>query len=112
MGGRPHEALPFPAVNQRALTGDLDDLHGTIREIQAACQSAAPSGEDKFAAVMTVSSGSRRQGPRADEGGWLRLWLRWPPSPQGGPGRRLLCRRRGSALGQGWAPRKALFGPR
>lgn len=52
----PHEALTLPAVNQRALTGDLDDLHGTIREIQAACQSTAPSSEDKFAAVMTVSS--------------------------------------------------------
>ncbi|KAK1343595.1 hypothetical protein QTO34_016375 [Cnephaeus nilssonii] len=50
--------VPLAAkVNQRALTGDLDDLHGTIREIQAACQSSAPSGEDKFAAVMTLSAG-------------------------------------------------------
>lgn len=42
-------------MNQRALTSDLADLHGTISEIQAACQSMSPSSEDKFAVVMTVS---------------------------------------------------------
>lgn len=52
-----HEALiPFHTVNQRALTGDLADLHGTISEIQAACQSMSPSSEDRFAVVMAVSS--------------------------------------------------------
>ncbi|XP_062947172.1 delphilin isoform X2 [Cynocephalus volans] len=45
--------VPLAAkVNQRALTGDLADLHGTISEIQAACQSMSPSSEDKFAVVM------------------------------------------------------------
>lgn len=43
-------------MNQRALISDLADLHGTISEIQAACQSMSPSSEDKFAVVMTVSS--------------------------------------------------------
>ncbi|KAF3813876.1 hypothetical protein GH733_017908 [Mirounga leonina] len=48
--------VPLAAkVNQRALTSDLADLHGTISEIQAACQSMSPSSEDKFAVVMTVS---------------------------------------------------------
>lgn len=42
-------------MNQRALTSDLADLHGTISEIQDACQSMSPSSEDKFAMVMTVS---------------------------------------------------------
>lgn len=45
----------MPTVNQRALTNDLADLHGTISEIQAACQSMSPSSEDKFAVVMAVS---------------------------------------------------------
>ena len=45
----------MPTVNQRALTSDLADLHGTISEIQAACQSMSPSSEDKFAVVMAVS---------------------------------------------------------
>nr|XP_025719541.1 delphilin [Callorhinus ursinus] len=46
--------VPLAAkVNQRALTSDLADLHGTISEIQAACQSMSPSSEDKFAVVMT-----------------------------------------------------------
>ncbi|XP_023101985.1 delphilin isoform X8 [Felis catus] len=46
--------VPLAAkVNQRALTSDLADLHGTIGEIQAACQSTPPSSEDKFAVVMT-----------------------------------------------------------
>ncbi|XP_011362194.1 delphilin [Pteropus vampyrus] len=46
--------VPLAAkVNQRALTSDLADLHGTISEIQAACQSMVPSSEDKFAVVMT-----------------------------------------------------------
>ncbi|XP_010844086.1 PREDICTED: delphilin [Bison bison bison] len=45
--------VPLAAkVNQRALTNDLADLHGTISEIQAACQSMSPSSEDKFAVVM------------------------------------------------------------
>ncbi|KAM5229197.1 delphilin isoform 2-T2 [Ctenodactylus gundi] len=47
--------VPLAAkVNQRALTGDLADLHGTISEIQAACQSMAPSSEDRFAVVMAA----------------------------------------------------------
>ncbi|XP_055984471.1 delphilin [Sorex fumeus] len=47
--------VPLAAkVNQRALTSDLADLHGTVGEIQAACQSMAPSGEDKFAVVMAA----------------------------------------------------------
>ncbi|XP_045669266.1 delphilin isoform X1 [Ursus americanus] len=47
--------VPLAAkVNQRALTSDLADLHGTISEIQAACQSMSPSSEDKFAVVMTT----------------------------------------------------------
>ncbi|KAF6081321.1 Grid2 interacting protein [Phyllostomus discolor] len=46
--------VPLAAkVNQRALTSDLDDLHCTINEIQAACQSMSPCSEDKFAMVMT-----------------------------------------------------------
>ncbi|XP_055266305.1 delphilin isoform X2 [Moschus berezovskii] len=45
--------VPLAAkVNQRALTSDLADLHGTISEIQAACQSMSPSSEDKFPVVM------------------------------------------------------------
>lgn len=52
----PRGSVPFPTVNQRALTSDLADLHGTISEIQAACQSMVPSSEDKFAVVMTVPS--------------------------------------------------------
>ncbi|XP_037670310.1 delphilin isoform X1 [Choloepus didactylus] len=45
--------VPLAAkVNQRALTSDLADLHGTISEIQAACQSMSPSSDDKFAVVM------------------------------------------------------------
>ncbi|KAI5257301.1 Delphilin [Manis pentadactyla] len=45
--------VPLAAkVNQRALTSDLADLHSTISEIQAACQSMCPSSEDKFAVVM------------------------------------------------------------
>lgn len=47
--------LSLPAVNQRALTGDLADLHDTVNEIQVACQSMAPSSEDRFAVVMAVS---------------------------------------------------------
>ncbi|XP_028611907.1 delphilin isoform X1 [Grammomys surdaster] len=46
--------VPLAAkVNQRALTGDLADLHDTVSEIQVACQSMAPSSEDRFAVVMT-----------------------------------------------------------
>ncbi|KAL4670057.1 hypothetical protein H8959_008611 [Pygathrix nigripes] len=42
--------VPLAAkVNQRALTSDLADLHGTISEIQDACESISPSSEDKFA---------------------------------------------------------------
>lgn len=48
--------LSLHAVNQRALTGDLADLHGTVSEIQVACQSMSPSSEDRFAVVMAVSS--------------------------------------------------------
>ncbi|XP_069920469.1 delphilin isoform X2 [Oryctolagus cuniculus] len=45
--------VPLAAkVNQRALTSDLADLHGTISEIQDACQTMSPSSEDKFAVVM------------------------------------------------------------
>uniref|UniRef100_A0A2K6N286 Delphilin n=1 Tax=Rhinopithecus bieti TaxID=61621 RepID=A0A2K6N286_RHIBE len=46
--------VPLAAkVNQRALTSDLADLHGTISEIQDACESISPSSEDKFAVVMS-----------------------------------------------------------
>ncbi|XP_054970915.1 delphilin isoform X7 [Pan paniscus] len=46
--------VPLAAkVNQRALTSDLADLHGTISEIQDACQRISPSSEDKFAMVMS-----------------------------------------------------------
>ncbi|KAM7140489.1 delphilin isoform 9-T9 [Molossus nigricans] len=46
--------VPLAAkVNQRALSSDLDDLHGTVSEIQDACHSMSPSSEDKFAVVMT-----------------------------------------------------------
>jgi hypothetical protein len=58
--------VPFPTVNQRALTGDLADLHGTISEIQEACQSMSPSSEDRFAVVMTVSS---------EQPDWTLRWL-------------------------------------
>uniref|UniRef100_A0A8C5LJM7 Delphilin n=1 Tax=Jaculus jaculus TaxID=51337 RepID=A0A8C5LJM7_JACJA len=45
--------VPLAAkVNQRALTGDLADLHGTVSEIQVACQNMSPSSEDRFALVM------------------------------------------------------------
>ncbi|XP_058536268.1 delphilin isoform X2 [Ochotona princeps] len=45
--------VPLAAkVNQRALTSDLADLHGTVREIQDACHTMSPSSEDKFAVVM------------------------------------------------------------
>ena len=50
-------------MNQRALTGDLADLHGTISEIQAACQSVSPASEDKFAVVMAVSCPSATVDP-------------------------------------------------
>lgn len=52
----PEAPLPFSAVNQRALTSDLADLHGTVREIQDACHTMSPSSEDKFAVVMAVSA--------------------------------------------------------
>lgn len=50
-------------MNQRALTSDLADLHGTISEIQAACQSMSPTSEDKFAMVMAVSCPSATVDP-------------------------------------------------
>lgn len=50
-------------MNQRALTGDLADLHGTVSEIQVACQSMSPSSEDRFAVVMTVSSNQPAPAP-------------------------------------------------
>ncbi|GAB1290435.1 Delphilin [Apodemus speciosus] len=55
--------VPLAAkVNQRALTGDLADLHDTVSEIQVACQSMAPSSEDRFAVVMAVSSNRHKPG--------------------------------------------------
>uniref|UniRef100_A0A2K5F111 Delphilin n=1 Tax=Aotus nancymaae TaxID=37293 RepID=A0A2K5F111_AOTNA len=52
--GQDLPTVPLAAkVNQRALTSDLADLHGTISEIQDACQSISPSSEDKFAVVMS-----------------------------------------------------------
>lgn len=56
-------------MNQRALTSDLADLHGTISEIQAACQSMSPTSEDKFAVVMAVSCPSAAVDPRPGGGG-------------------------------------------
>uniref|UniRef100_A0A8D0H684 Grid2 interacting protein n=1 Tax=Sphenodon punctatus TaxID=8508 RepID=A0A8D0H684_SPHPU len=44
----PHAAK----VNQRMLTADLNDLHTTVSEIEAACQNMPASAEDRFAAVM------------------------------------------------------------
>lgn len=55
-------------MNQRALTSDLADLHGTISEIQAACQSMSPTSEDKFAVVMAVSCPSAAVDPRPGGG--------------------------------------------
>lgn len=62
--------LSLHAVNQRALTGDLADLHGTVSEIQVACQSMSPSSEDRFAVVMAVSSNQPVLGPD-----WTQGWL-------------------------------------
>ncbi|XP_028841691.1 delphilin isoform X2 [Denticeps clupeoides] len=46
--------VPLAAkVNQRIITADLNDLHGTIQEIRAACQKMAATSEDRFAAVMS-----------------------------------------------------------
>uniref|UniRef100_A0A8C8S0S1 Grid2 interacting protein n=1 Tax=Pelusios castaneus TaxID=367368 RepID=A0A8C8S0S1_9SAUR len=45
--------VPLSAkVNQRTLTADLNDLHTTISEIEAACRSMPAADEDKFAVVM------------------------------------------------------------
>ncbi|XP_044308465.1 delphilin [Varanus komodoensis] len=52
----PHAAK----VNQRTLTADLGDLHSTIAEIEAACESTMPSPEDRFAAVMGAFLASAR----------------------------------------------------
>lgn len=61
-------------MNQRALASDLADLHGTISEIQAACQSMSPSSEDKFAVVMAVSSEQPVPVPKWTLG-WSGSWL-------------------------------------
>ncbi|XP_037362979.1 delphilin isoform X4 [Talpa occidentalis] len=61
--------VPLAAkVNQRALTSDLADLHGTINEIQAACQSMSPSSEDKFAVVMAAFLETAQPALRALDG--------------------------------------------
>uniref|UniRef100_A0A8C0XEC6 Delphilin n=1 Tax=Castor canadensis TaxID=51338 RepID=A0A8C0XEC6_CASCN len=53
LANRPVPTVPLAAKgNQRALTGDLADLHGTISEIQEACQSMSPSSEDRFGCVL------------------------------------------------------------
>lgn len=44
----PHAAK----VNQRTLTADLNDLHTTVNEIEAACHNMEASSEDRFAVVM------------------------------------------------------------
>jgi hypothetical protein len=73
-GCSPHNALllSLHAVNQRALTGDLADLHDTVSEIQVACQSMAPSSEDRFAVVMAVSS---NQPVQHKPGLWVKVTL-------------------------------------
>lgn len=85
-GCSPHKALllSLHAVNQRALTGDLADLHDTVSEIQVACQSMAPSSEDRFAVVMTVSSNQ----PVPAEA-WTLGWLRKAEYGSSGQCRRL-----------------------
>ncbi|XP_062386922.1 delphilin [Sardina pilchardus] len=46
--------VPLAAkVNQRNITSDLNDLHGTIQEIRAACQKMPATPEDRFAVVMS-----------------------------------------------------------
>lgn len=84
-------------MNQRALTSDLADLHGTISEIQAACQSMSPTSEDKFAVVMAVSCPSAAVDPRPGGGsgragcsssGLQRFWAEaalGPGALEGGP---------------------------
>uniref|UniRef100_F6YEG2 Grid2 interacting protein n=1 Tax=Ornithorhynchus anatinus TaxID=9258 RepID=F6YEG2_ORNAN len=45
--------VPLAAkVNQRTLTADLNDLHLTISDIQAACQNMPATNDDRFAIVM------------------------------------------------------------
>ncbi|XP_061701064.1 delphilin isoform X2 [Syngnathoides biaculeatus] len=47
--------VPLAAkVNQRSVTSDVNDLHGTIREIRSACQRMPAGAEDRFAAVMST----------------------------------------------------------
>ncbi|XP_077172940.1 delphilin isoform X2 [Paroedura picta] len=66
----PHAAK----VNQRTLTADLDDLHTTVEEIEAACQNMPTCSEDRFGDVMVVSFAERsacKQRPHStgDRGG-------------------------------------------
>ncbi|XP_077388922.1 delphilin isoform X1 [Festucalex cinctus] len=47
--------VPLAAkVNQRTITSDVNDLHGTIQNIRAACQKMPASAEDRFATVMST----------------------------------------------------------
>uniref|UniRef100_A0A673AKQ8 Glutamate receptor, ionotropic, delta 2 (Grid2) interacting protein, b n=1 Tax=Sphaeramia orbicularis TaxID=375764 RepID=A0A673AKQ8_9TELE len=46
--------VPLAAkVNQRAITGELSDLHTTIQDIRTACLKIPPTAEDHFASVMS-----------------------------------------------------------
>uniref|UniRef100_A0A4W3H5F0 Grid2 interacting protein n=1 Tax=Callorhinchus milii TaxID=7868 RepID=A0A4W3H5F0_CALMI len=47
--------VPLAAkVNQRTITADINDIHSTRKEIQAACASMPSIEEDRFADVMTA----------------------------------------------------------
>ncbi|XP_051905005.1 delphilin isoform X4 [Hippocampus zosterae] len=47
--------VPLAAkVNQRTITSDVNDLHGTIQNIRSACQKMPATAEDRFATVMST----------------------------------------------------------
>uniref|UniRef100_A0A3Q2Y879 Grid2 interacting protein n=1 Tax=Hippocampus comes TaxID=109280 RepID=A0A3Q2Y879_HIPCM len=47
--------VPLAAkVNQRTITSDVNDLHGTIQNIRSACQKMPATSEDRFATVMST----------------------------------------------------------
>lgn len=50
---------PCCAVNQKAITTELDDLHSTVQDIRTACLKIPPTSDDHFASVMSVSSKSQ-----------------------------------------------------
>lgn len=56
-----HVWLSVIPVNQRTITADLSDLHATIQEIRTACLKIPATAEDRFAAVMSVSSANDRK---------------------------------------------------